>query len=476
MSGSQAEQRPREDLLVERPLPNVARTLPQRARWLRQPAGRFLLVGDIVAVLAIWAVVGPPAATVLAALVVLVATFSGAGLYRSRLTLSVLDDLPYITACVAACVLSAVTVDSWTSGSTASVHSQVRQLALLLPVLLLMRSLAYLGIRFGRRNGWVHHPVLVLGAGHIGIQLVRTMREHRDYGLDPVGFVDENPRILHHSDLPAPLLGSCLQLPAILDAYRVRAVIIAFGAMRESQLIDVLRECDRRECEIMFVPRLFEMHSVMRAMDDIRGIPLVRVRRAAFRTLGWRVKRLLDVLLAAPALILGSPIMLACAVAVRWAVGPGVLFRQERVGLDGRSFVVLKFRTLKATGAVQPTTTWTVSKDQEISRVGHFLRKTSLDELPQLWNVLIGDMSLVGPRPERPHFASKFRNHIPRYAARHRVPTGMTGWAQVNGLRGDTSIEDRAAFDNFYIENWSLWGDLKIILRTVGQVIRRGGS
>jgi len=218
------------------------------------------------------------------------------------------------------------------------------------------------------------------------------------------------------------------------------------------------------------------VHPTTRDTDLLRGIPLVRVRRAPFRTPTWRVKRAFDVVCSALALVVLMPVMAMCAVAVRIEGGPGILFRQERVGLDGRAFDVLKFRSLKPSTETESGTMWNIAHDDRLGPCGKFLRQTSLDELPQLWNILRGDMSIVGPRPERPHFVAEFSSLIPRYTYRHRVPCGLTGWAQVNGLRGDTSIEDRARFDNFYIENWSLWLDVKIILRTVGQVVTRAGG
>jgi lipopolysaccharide/colanic/teichoic acid biosynthesis glycosyltransferase len=152
-----------------------------------------------------------------------------------------------------------------------------------------------------------------------------------------------------------------------------------------------------------------------------------------------------------------------------------VLFKQLRVGIDGRGFELLKFRSMKPATDLESETKWNIGDDERVGRVGRFLRRSSLDELPQLWNILRGDMTLVGPRPERPHFVAQFTESHPRYTARHRVPAGLTGWAQVHGLRGDTSIEDRARFDNFYIENWSLWLDVKIIFWTVAQIVRGTG-
>jgi len=211
-------------------------------------------------------------------------------------------------------------------------------------------------------------------------------------------------------------------------------------------------------------------------MDTVWGVPLVRLRRAPYRSPVWRVKRVFDLCVSGLALVLLLPVLCFVAVAVRLDGGPGIFFRQERIGVDGHRFQVVKFRTLRPLDETESATHWNVALDARLSRTGRLLRKTSFDELPQLVNVLRGDMSLVGPRPERPYFVDQFRTAHPSYEARHRVPSGLTGWAQVHGLRGDTSISDRARFDNYYIENWSLWLDVKIILRTLGAVIRGAGA
>ena len=216
------------------------------------------------------------------------------------------------------------------------------------------------------------------------------------------------------------------------------------------------------------------MHTVTRDTEVLWGLPLVRLRRAPFRTGAWAAKRVSDVLISGLLLLLCAPVLLVCGLLSRWETGL-VMFRQTRVGLDGRPFTLLKFCTLRPTASTESATRWNIGHDDRVRRLGRFLRRTSLDELPQLWNVLRGDMSLVGPRPERPFFVDEFTRQYPRYTARHRVPAGLTGWAQIHGLRGDTSIADRAGFDNFYIENWSLWGDIKILLRTATQVVRAGG-
>ncbi|MFH9069310.1 sugar transferase [Streptomyces alboflavus] len=187
-------------------------------------------------------------------------------------------------------------------------------------------------------------------------------------------------------------------------------------------------------------------------------------------------KRALDVAVSGTLLLLTGPLLLACALVLRATEGPGVVFRQERVGKDGRLFTLLKFRTHRPADPQESATRWSVADEHRMSPFCRFLRGTSLDELPQLWNVLRGDMSLVGPRPERPFFVDRFSLRHPQYAYRHRMPTGITGLAQIHGLRGDTSIEDRCRYDNAYIDSWSLWQDLCILLRTVGCLLRRTGS
>jgi exopolysaccharide biosynthesis polyprenyl glycosylphosphotransferase len=211
-------------------------------------------------------------------------------------------------------------------------------------------------------------------------------------------------------------------------------------------------------------------------MDFLGDLPLIRLRRAAYRSLSWQLKRLIDIVFSALALVVLSPVLAACAVAVRLEGGPGVIFRQERVGCDGVRFQLLKFRSMRPANEQESKTQWNIATDNRVGPVGRLLRITSLDELPQLFNILRGDMSVVGPRPERPHFVEEFGRLYRGYHARHRVPCGLTGWAQIHGLRGNTSIEERSRLDNFYIENWSLWLDMKIILRTTISVFTSPGS
>ncbi|ADB73203.1 sugar transferase [Geodermatophilus obscurus] len=446
------------------------------AWWLRRGVGPYLILVDVLAFTLATVITLPGSAVAHGlALVCLLLVFWRAGLYRSRLELSLLDDLPYVLAAVVVAWTFKVALFSVLPGVDPPVQ-QVVHVVVLLAVLLAARGIAYRVVHTARCRGVVRHRTLIVGAGPVGVRIANTLLERRNYGLDPLGFLDadlpEDTRAL----LPIPLLGGYEQLGAVIRELGARDVIVAYGGVDEDELVDILRTCDRLDVEVFVVPRLFELHNANRHTDEIWGIPLLRVRRAVYRSPWWRVKRLIDVVVSALTLLVISPVLVACAVAVRYEGGPGIIFRQERVGLDGRPFQVLKLRSLKPVNETESQTNWNIKHDDRLGPVGRFLRATSLDELPQLWNILRGDMSLVGPRPERPHFVQQFSTHIPRYTARHRVPAGLTGWAQAHGLRGDTSIEDRARFDNYYIENWSPWLDMKIVLKTVGQVLRRQGG
>jgi exopolysaccharide biosynthesis polyprenyl glycosylphosphotransferase len=390
----------------------------------------------------------------------------GGGHYRASIAPSLLDELPSLVGrgLVAGAIATALRVFG-----DLPVHDGLVNAAILFLVLAVAgRMVAYPLLRIYRRSGGKGDPTVIVGCGKVGCKLATTLLEHPEYGLWPVGYVDDDPRVAPE-DRRIPVLGGLDQLADLLRTNRIRNVIIAFTTSRESNLVEALRSCDRMSCEIFFVPRLYELHGAGPGTEALWDIPLTRLSRASYRTLMWRTKRGFDLVLAALAFVVLSPVLLACALVVRLGIGPGVIFRQERVGVDGHRFEILKFRTLKPTDGT-PDTRWNIGGDPRIGRIGRTMRRLSLDELPQLWNILRGDMSLVGPRPERPSFVDAFSRQYPRYLARHRVPAGLTGWAQVHGLRGDTDIADRVAFDNYYIENWSMWSDVKIMLRTFGQV------
>jgi exopolysaccharide biosynthesis polyprenyl glycosylphosphotransferase len=303
----------------------------------------------------------------------------------------------------------------------------------------------------------------------VAVHFAQTLVEHPEYGLRPVGFLDD----CVEENLPQPLLGQVEHLDAVLREHRIDRVVLAFGVSRETALVDVLRACDNAVVDIHVLPRFFELGFAAEGndVDMIWGYPLLRLRRAAMRLSPRIAKRCFDLSIAGLMLVVGSPLYVTLALAVKCTSPGPVYFRQSRVGKHGKVVKVLKFRSMRVNN--DSDTQWSVSADDRVTPIGEFMRKTSLDELPQLWNVVRGDMSLVGPRPERPFFVEQFQHEVPHYRDRHRVPAGLTGLAQVNGLRGDTSIDERAWFDNHYIDNWSMSQDLVILARTALAVIKQ---
>ncbi|MFE4354814.1 sugar transferase [Kitasatospora xanthocidica] len=404
------------------------------------------------------------------------------GLYRPRLTLSVLDELPALSARAVVATAFAVTLSGglgghWPDCGPASPARLTVLLGAQLLIVAVGRAVLYHLVRRIRRSR--PSPVLVLGAGRLGRRVAAALRAHGEYGMRPVGFLDADPPLLP-GDTDLPVLGGREALEREVRRHGVQHVIATAGAADEAETAATLRDAARLGCQVWLVPALREYGSLPAAPitggDHLWGFPCLRLGSPAMRRPGWAAKRALDVTAAAVGLLLLAPVLVLCALAVRFDTGPGVLFRQQRTGLDGRVFTVLKFRTLRPSNEHESATRWNISQDHRMGAVGRLLRKSSLDELPQLWNVLRGDMSLVGPRPERPYFVMRFGQAYPEYADRHRVPVGLTGLAQVNGLRGDTSIEDRARFDNRYIESWSLWQDVKILCRTAALMLHPDGS
>ena len=334
------------------------------------------------------------------------------------------------------------------------------------------RGAAYAVSRRARAAGLLLEPTLIVGAGEVADHLAQILTQHPEYGMSLVGSVDTTGRRVGD----VPMLGDPRDLGALVETHGVRRVVITFG-VSERELVATLRSAERTSAEFHVVPRLWESSAIAHDggnVDDIWGIPLVQLRRPTTRSRNQLVKRCFDVVAATLLLLVTLPLLLVVAVAVRLSSPGPILFRQKRVGLDGAPFEILKFRSMHE--IEDSDTRWSVEGGDAVTGVGRVLRATSLDELPQLVNVLRGDMSLVGPRPERPHFADSFAATIPRYDDRHRVRAGMTGLPQVCGLRGDTSIEDRVRLDNAYIEGWTLWADCSIVLRTARCVLTGQGG
>ncbi|WP_395293892.1 sugar transferase [Kitasatospora hibisci] len=482
--------------LLDRPARSAPRSAPPERRHRRPARSRFALPVALAAVDAVAlctatgianrvldpAVRVEPLLGVAALLPLLLLLNLAGGLYRTRLTLSVLDELPALAVRAVVAAAFAVTLAGCLDGRWPdSGPATPGRLTVLLGTQLLLavcgRALLYHLVRRIRRNR--PSPVLVLGAGRLGRRVAAALTARGEYGMRPVGFVDPDPPLLS-GDTDLPVLGGREVLEREVRRHRIHHVVATAGAADEAETAAALRDAARLGCQVWLVPALREYGSLATGRipggDQLWGFPCLRVGRPAMGRPGWAAKRALDVTAAGLGLIALAPVLALCALAVRFDTGPGVLFRQQRTGLDGRVFTVLKFRTLRPSNEHESATRWNIAQDHRMGTVGKLMRRSSLDELPQLWNVLRGDMSLVGPRPERPYFVMRFSQAYPEYADRHRVPVGLTGLAQVNGLRGDTSIEDRARFDNRYIESWSLWQDVKILCRTAALMLHPDGS
>jgi exopolysaccharide biosynthesis polyprenyl glycosylphosphotransferase len=323
-----------------------------------------------------------------------------------------------------------------------------------------------------RSRRWAQRRALVVGGGPVAADLAQLIRQYPRYGLTMFGSL--SPSETDTDDL-LPWHGGPDQIGAAIARTRAEVVLLADPEMSEAALLAVAQRTLLMRCKLYLVPVLHTQQHCGGAHDHIGAIPVLQVGRPHLDGPRLAAKRLLDVMAALLGLLITTPILVLCLAAARMECGKGVLFRQTRVGRHGRLFPLLKIRTIRADSGCDPDTEWSVDDGPRIGPVGRLLRRTSLDELPQLWNILCGDMTLVGPRPERPHFVELFSELHQGYAERHRAPVGLTGLAQVSGLRGDTSIRDRARYDNYYIEHWSMWLDIKVLLRTVGEVIRGGG-
>ncbi len=334
-------------------------------------------------------------------------------------------------------------------------------------------------LRYFRKKGLNLRYSLIVGAGPLAQYIAASMLSNKDFGIELVGFLAASPSevsgaqknlsyLAHTSnnlEMLAPIIGTYEDLSSILARGGIDQVIVALPLSDNDKLADVVGSIGDSVIDVKLVPDIHQFIQMGSEIEEFDGVPVVSLASTPLDGINRIVKRVLDAILASVLFILFSPLMLIIALLVKLTSPGPVLFTQERVGLDGKSFNIYKFRTMRTDNADKAQ--FTVKGDKRITPLGSFLRSWSLDELPQLYNVIVGNMSLVGPRPERPVFIDEFRKHVPRYMLRHKVQAGMTGWAQVHGWRGNTSIEKRIEHDIFYIENWSLSLDMKILFLTI---------
>ena len=417
-----------------------------------------------------------------------VLVLSTRSLYTRKLDFKFLEDFEPVETAVAVAALGTLTltmvlVPPFEPGAVVGEYVRPSDLvvriwvcaAILMPAVRLMRSQVY---RYLRRKYRVGAPALILGSGPIAYQLILRMRQVPEYGLNPIGLLDDfrPPEV---ESLDVPYLGGTHDLEAVARRLHVEDLIVAPSSVSDEQLARAAQVAQTLGIRVFVVPRLFDAVGVGTRVEHLGGIPLLVLARVDPKGWQFALKHGFDRTMAAVGLLLISPLFLTLALLVK-ATSPGpVFYRQPRIGRDSKVFDCLKFRSMRPLDPSEESFAPKVGDApggvegvDRRTRIGKIMRKTSLDELPQLLNVLNGDMSLVGPRPERPAFVELFEMQVRRYGDRHRVKAGITGWAQVHGLRGQTSIADRAEFDNYYIENWSLRLDFRILVLTVLAVFR----
>ncbi len=410
------------------------------------------------------------------------------GLYRTRLRALVLDGVVPVISAVSVGAMTVAVLGLFLNGQAPPQGEAVRAWLFALSAVGIGRILLAFLQRWARARRLIGKSVLIMGAGVVGAQVARRLETHPEYGLAPIGFLDEDPRsIAEVGGRDLPVLGSVEDLDETVALTGVRNLIVAFSSVADERVSRLIQRCQELGVEVSVVPRMFDTINNRVGYDTVGGLPLMSFTAVDPRGLQFVVKHAFDRIFAVGLLVALSPVLLGSALAVRLSSRGPVLFRQRRVGRDGKAFDLYKFRSMRLEGPEGAakedsdplefllggdTAPGGIEGADRRTMVGRFMRRCSLDELPQLLNVLRGEMSLIGPRPERPEFVELFKQDIVRYGDRHRVKSGITGWAQVHGLRGQTSLAERVEWDNYYIANWSLGLDVKILALTFIALLR----
>ncbi len=336
---------------------------------------------------------------------------------------------------------------------------------------ILFVSLARFGIRKYLETIWAAgvgvRRALIVGAGETGRALADKLLDNPATGLKPIGFADDDPKKRLDGYRGLQVLGACEEVRPLIAKHQIDTVFLALPVEAYRTMLQILKEVGHEMVDLRVVPDLFQYVTFKAGVEDFDGLPVINLTQNPLE--GWNslVKRSMDMALSAAGLALMAVLLPFIALAI-WLEDRGPIFyAQERMGLDGRLFRMLKFRSMRVDAEEETGATWAQENDPRRTRIGTLLRRSSLDELPQLVNVFVGDMSLVGPRPERPEFVREFKERFPQYMLRHRVRAGITGWAQIHGWRGNTSLSKRIEYDLYYIENWTLGLDVKILWMTI---------
>ena len=317
-----------------------------------------------------------------------------------------------------------------------------------------------------RKRGFNLRHLLIVGSGDLGQMVAEKINLHPEFGMNIVGFLTGDPEKIGSEVSGSKVLGLYQDVSKIIKKYNIDQLYIALPLHAHDRMEKILENLGEETVDIKVVPDLLKFMNLQAGVEELDGLPVVNLTESPLY--GWNIviKRTSDIVLSALAIIVSSPLLLLIAIIIKLESRGPVIFSQERAGLDGKGFEMFKFRSMRVDAEDKTGPVWASKEDDRRTRLGTFLRKTSFDEFPQLFNVLCGDMSLVGPRPERPVFVKDFKKSIPRYMLRLKMKAGLTGWAQVNGWRGNTSLDKRIEFDLYYIKNWSLFFDFKIILLT----------
>ena len=337
---------------------------------------------------------------------------------------------------------------------------------------LALRGGLRLFLRTLRRRGYNQRHVVIVGAGRLGTNVARRLRDAPWAGFSIRGYYDDDPALHGQALSGAPVLGSIDRMLVDLDTESVDQVWIALPLRAEERIREVMGGLLQHSLQVRFVPDIYNFNLLHHSVSEIEGLPVINLTDSPLNGPGLLAKHLEDFLLSLVIVVLASPLFLALAIGVKLSSPGPVFYRQERITWNGNRFTMLKFRSMPLDAERDTGPQWSRHGEARATRFGRFLRRFSLDELPQFFNVLKGDMSIVGPRPERPQFVERFKRDIPGYMQKHLVKAGITGWAQVNDLRGDTNLEQRIQYDLYYIENWSIWFDLRIIGLTLLHIAR----
>lgn len=331
-----------------------------------------------------------------------------------------------------------------------------------------VRYFSRLLLQFARSHGYNIKYMVIIGAGPLGFEFLNRLEEHKEFGYRVRAFFDDDPKKIGNRINNIEVVGNLAALENYLIDNHIDEAVIALPLAAYQKIGHIVEICEKNGIRAMIIPDYYKYIPAKPKVIEVDGLPLINIRDVPLDIFYNRLlKRAFDIVGSLFLILLFSPLMALIAVGVKLSSPGPVLFKQERVGLNRKNFTMLKFRSMRVSDEEVACTTWTTAGDPRRTGFGELIRTTSLDELPQLFNVLKGEMSLIGPRPERPYFVDKFKEEIPKYMIKHQVKPGITGWAQVNGWRGDTSIEERIKCDIYYIENWSLWLDIKILFMTV---------